>query len=216
MTSGTSSPSPKPIKIFYEDIEDELKFWETSVVCYVLGANPPLHVIEGFVRRTWNASDIDKIGTVAKGVFIVHMKSAEGLTIACESNGILFDKKPFVVKPCSKNISHEKEHVSTIPVWVRFPKLGMHYRGERCLTLIAGMLGRVIRVDNATKNKDKMLFARVLVELSIDGKFYDTVSCTNEDDELMTVMVEYVRKPSNCSNCKQIGHVEDACGVGLI
>lgn len=47
--SGTPFSSPKPIKISYEDIEDELKFWETFVVCYVLGDNPPLHVIEAFV-----------------------------------------------------------------------------------------------------------------------------------------------------------------------
>lgn len=37
------------------------------MVCYVLGANPPLHVIEGFVNRIWDSDCIDKIGTVAKG-----------------------------------------------------------------------------------------------------------------------------------------------------
>lgn len=98
---------------------------------------------------------------------------------------------------------------------MRFPVLAMHYRGERCLSLIAGMLGRVIRVDNATKNKDRMQYARVLVELSIDGEFYDTVSFTNEDDELMTVTVEYNWKPSKCSKCKQLGHLENDCRVGL-
>ncbi|CAO2821005.1 unnamed protein product [Amaranthus hypochondriacus] len=78
------------------------------------------------------------------------------------------------------------------------------------------MLGRVIRVDNVTKNKDQMLFARVLVELSLDGEFYDSVSFTNEDDELVTVMIEYDWKPSKWSKCNQMGDVEDACRVGRI
>lgn len=49
--SGIPSPSLIPIKISYDDIEDELHYWETFVVCYVLGANPPLHVIDVFVKR---------------------------------------------------------------------------------------------------------------------------------------------------------------------
>lgn len=77
-------------------------------------------------------------------------------------------------------MSYEKDSLSSILVWVRFPHLGMHYRGERCLKRIAGMLGNVVRVDNATMKKDRMMFARVLVELDI-----------NEDDELVVVTVEY-------------------------
>ena len=120
-TSGINPPHPTHIKINYSDIEDELKYWESAVICYILGANPPLNVIEGFVKRIWNTEEIDKIGSVAKGIYIVHMKSKDGVNIACESNGILFDKKPFVVRPWTKNISFEKENLNTIPIWVSFP-----------------------------------------------------------------------------------------------
>lgn len=126
------------------------------MVCYVLGANPPLHAIDGFVKCIWNPIDIDKVGTVAKGVFLVRLKSQEALTVACDSNGILFDKKPFIVKPLTKNVSYEKESITSIPIWVKFPGLSMHYWGARSLNLIAGMLGRVIRIENATQNKDRV------------------------------------------------------------
>lgn len=88
--------------------------------------------------------------------------------MACDSNDILFDKKSFIVKPWSKNISYEKESITTIPVWVRFPGLSMHYWADKSLKLIVGMLGRVIQIDNATKNKNRMQFARVLVELDVN------------------------------------------------
>ena len=39
--SGTPLAPPAPIKISYKDVVDEIKFWETSVICDVLGANPP-------------------------------------------------------------------------------------------------------------------------------------------------------------------------------
>ena len=124
---GTPLAPLTPIKISYEYVVDDIKFLETSVICYVLCANTPLRVIEGFVKRIWNPSDIDKVGTIAKGVILVHLKSHEAIMVACDSNGILFDKKPFIVKLWTKNASYEKESVTTIPVWVRFPGLSMHY-----------------------------------------------------------------------------------------
>uniref|UniRef100_A0A803QNG1 Uncharacterized protein n=1 Tax=Cannabis sativa TaxID=3483 RepID=A0A803QNG1_CANSA len=48
------------VKITDEDIEEEVNFWNSAIVCYVLGANPPLFVIDGFARRVWK-DRIDKI-----------------------------------------------------------------------------------------------------------------------------------------------------------
>lgn len=36
---------------------------------------------------------------------------------AFELNGTLFDKKPFVVRPWTKNMSYEKESLTSIPIW---------------------------------------------------------------------------------------------------
>lgn len=35
------------INISKEDVLDEIKSWESTVKCYVIGANPSLEVIEG-------------------------------------------------------------------------------------------------------------------------------------------------------------------------
>ena len=40
-------------EIEWEDIQEEVNFWESALVCYVLGANSPLQVTEGFPRRIW-------------------------------------------------------------------------------------------------------------------------------------------------------------------
>ena len=53
--SGTPSTTRKIGKIHKFMVEEEIKFWENSMVCYVTSANLPLQVIEGFVRRIWNA-----------------------------------------------------------------------------------------------------------------------------------------------------------------
>ena len=113
-------------------------------------------------------------------------------------------------------MTYEKEGLSNIPIRVRFPGLSMHYWGENCLKLIASILGRVIRIDNATLNKDRMAFARVLMNINIKNGFHDSIAFTNEDDELISTKVVYDWKPLICSKCKQLGHAEDVCRVGVV
>uniref|UniRef100_A0A803PYE7 Uncharacterized protein n=1 Tax=Cannabis sativa TaxID=3483 RepID=A0A803PYE7_CANSA len=43
--------SKKKIKIEFEDIAEEVSYWQPPLVCYVIGANPPKSILEGFVRR---------------------------------------------------------------------------------------------------------------------------------------------------------------------
>lgn len=39
------------VQIEIEDIQDEIDYWNSSIVSYVIGANPPLPVMKGFIRR---------------------------------------------------------------------------------------------------------------------------------------------------------------------
>ena len=76
-SEGNTISNPKLFKIDLSDIEDEIRYWEITVACFVVGANPLLHVIDGFARLIWKDLDIDTIGMVDKGVFMVRMKSSD-------------------------------------------------------------------------------------------------------------------------------------------
>src|SRR5687767_10789486 len=134
------------------------------MVCFVVGANPPLHVIDSFVRRIWKDLDADTVGMVDKGVYMVRMKSYVSRDKAYESNGVLFDNKPFVIKPWTPEMSMDKDSLSSIPVWIQLPKLKVKYKSEGSLKKIAGIVGKVIKIDNVTHLKTRLRFARVLVE----------------------------------------------------
>ena len=152
--SAGNPPPPKPIKIDMEDIIDEIHFWESAVVCFVIEANPPLHIIDGYARRIRKDLAIDKIGMVEKGVFLIRFHSQQDRISACEMNGILFDKKPFIVKPWTPSMSYSKYNLSSLPIWVKFPGFDDRYWGEKSLTKIASMLGPVLRVDGAKGSDD--------------------------------------------------------------
>ncbi|KAL2900787.1 Botulinum neurotoxin type E, partial [Bienertia sinuspersici] len=48
------------VKIEIEDIQHEIDYWSSSLYVFVLGANPPTSVIDGFIRRVWKEHAVDK------------------------------------------------------------------------------------------------------------------------------------------------------------
>ena len=76
------------------------------------------------------------------------------------------------------------------------------------------MVGNVIKVDNAMRQKTRLRFARVLVEMNTNDDFLDEIHVTNVRDELVTQQVVYEWKPILCNKCKKMGHNEQECRSG--
>lgn len=143
------------------------------MVALVVGANPPLHVIDGCVRRIWKDLDIDTVGMVDKGVFMVRMKSIEFRDKAYESNGVMFDNKRFVIKPWTPEMQTNKTSLSCMPIWIQLPKLKVEYRKESSPMKISDIVGNIIKVDSATPQKSRLRFAWVLVEMNTPDDFLE-------------------------------------------
>ena len=67
------------------------------MLCSVLGANSPLEVVMGFIKRIWKTFDTDKICLVKKGVFLVRFKHLNEQSIVVQRGVYFFDNKPFLV-----------------------------------------------------------------------------------------------------------------------
>ena len=87
----------KCAKIEPKYVQIEIAYQNSAVLCSVLGANPPLEVVEGFIKRIWKAFEIDKIYLVKKGVFLVRFKHLSDQSIVVQKGVYFFDNKPFLV-----------------------------------------------------------------------------------------------------------------------
>ncbi|KAJ8422244.1 hypothetical protein Cgig2_023103 [Carnegiea gigantea] len=67
-------------KIERIDVQKEVDYWASSVLCCIIGSNPPVDVVDGFVHRIWKDLDIDKVVLVRKGVYLVHFNNIEDKT----------------------------------------------------------------------------------------------------------------------------------------
>ena len=208
--------NPNIVKIEMEDVQLEIDLWSLVVVyCYVIGANPPIHVMEGYFRRIWRNSGIDKIAMVKKGIYVVGFTTMEKRDNVLAGNGLFFDSKPVVVKPWSADIDICKDDIRVLPIWIQL-KLDFKYWGESCLGKIVQPIGRMIKIDQATSKKDKLQFARIMVEVSIGQAFPEKLHFINELNNMVEVIVHYEWKPLQCTAYKNMGHEASRCEKPIV
>ncbi|KAK9667989.1 hypothetical protein RND81_13G026700 [Saponaria officinalis] len=200
-SSAANTESNVWLRLELADVCEEIEYWSTAVVGYVLGANPPHEVLSGFIKRIWGKFEYDNISFLQNGVFLVHFKSKEVQAKVVELGFPMFDTKPVVVKAWSPEVCLEKEMVSVVPTWIRLNGLALKFWGEGCLLKIASLVGVPIRLDAATSLKHRLGYARVLVEVPLGGKCVEEVSFYDELDQLQEIHVM----------CKGFGHEDMDC-----
>ena len=206
--------SGNPPSIDLDDIIDEIVYWESAMICYVLGTNPPLKVMEGFVHRKWKHQGLDKLVGIGKGVFLARFHDKDNMLKIYNGDHIFFDSKPLIMKPWTPDIDVMKEDVKTVPMWIKLPGLDLKYWGVKALSKICSGVGKFIKPDNPTLNKDKLQYARVLVETDLVAPLPDTITFINEKGSTITQAVQYDWKPIVCTGCKGFGHEGKNCRRG--
>ncbi|XP_074283310.1 uncharacterized protein LOC141607861 [Silene latifolia] len=193
-----------------EDVKDELEYWQNSVFCFILGANPPVEVVDGFIKRIWGHLPIDKVSFLPNGVFLVRFNTKAAKDRVLQQGHYLFDNKPLIVRPWSPDVELNKDDVKEVPVWVRLEHLPLKFWGK-CLPRIAGLLGKFVQMDVATKDKTRLGFARVMLEVPFGKPLPGSVKFMDKDGLVVTIKVVWEWKPTLCKHCKGVGHESEKC-----
>ncbi|XP_062075600.1 uncharacterized protein LOC133779685 [Humulus lupulus] len=208
---GQHEQSPKSkVKIDFDDIEEEVSYWQPSIVCFVMGANLPLHVLDGFARRMWQ-DGVVKVGMIARGIFIIRFQNMEQRDRVLQGGYVFFDRKPVVMKPWNPIDDFTKDDITSVPTWVQLKGLDIKYWGEKSLFKIVGQLGTPLQVDNITKHRDRLMYPRILIEVSLGQEFPVTISFTDEFNHDVDLEVKYEWLPLVCYTCSRMGHETNQC-----
>lgn len=60
-----------------EDVKSEVQHWSSAIRSSVLGANPPLKVMEGFFHRIWRGMVKKSFPCLIDGLFVIRLTSVE-------------------------------------------------------------------------------------------------------------------------------------------
>ncbi|KAL2901747.1 Telomere-binding protein cav [Bienertia sinuspersici] len=112
--------------------------------------------MEGFFRRVWKEYVVDKVITIKKGMFLIRFKSME-----------LRDKLMLWIH---LDMDITRDEIKRIPIWIHLD-LNFKYWDTICLKEIVKLVGTLIKVDNTTAQREKLHYARCMVEVEVDQQF---------------------------------------------
>ncbi|XP_062104064.1 uncharacterized protein LOC133815224 [Humulus lupulus] len=187
------------------EVAEQAQNWSSSVICMVMGSNPPFAVFEGFVKRIWGHLGIERVVRMNMGLTIVKFNDEATRDFVLENGIVQFDKKPVIVRPWTQDLDNIRL-VRSVPLWIRLPNLGLQYWGKKCLSALVSTIGKPIMVEKFTKDRSMIRYARVFVEMEITDDPPFIIYFVNERGQVQEQFVEYEWLPIKCNNCKGFGH----------
>lgn len=122
----------------------------------------PFRIVDGFIRRIWGKFGIDRIAMWLNGVFVVRFRNLEGKKLDMEAvqySMIKASNYEGVVCWFGFNDSWSGSNTGYIP-WS-----SAQIFEENVFEQIAILIGKPIRSDRATAQKDLLEYARVLIDI---------------------------------------------------
>jgi hypothetical protein len=106
--------------------------------------------------------------------------------------------------------------MTQVPVWVKFPNLPLKCWTLRCLSKLASVLGNPIQCDKLTSTKERLSYARVLVEVDLLADLRSSINVVLPNGSPLVQRVIYETLPKFCKHCRVLGHSIGACSKGKV
>ena len=98
----------------------------------------------------------------------------------------------------------------SVPVWIKLGRIPLELWTDAGLVVVASAIGKPLSVDLATKERCRLSYARICVELNVDSTMPIEITVNLRGEEFI-VPVTYEWKPRKCNLCHSFGHSQSTC-----
>ncbi|MQL99418.1 hypothetical protein Taro_032141, partial [Colocasia esculenta] len=178
-----------------DDVNDLLESWRYALMGYCVGMKPIYSTLRAFILNFWKPKGDVELLMREGGFFLVLFNHEDDLKQVLDGFWCIRGH-PLVIRRWTPELQMEKESLSSMPIWVKFPGLPLRWWTARGLSKIASLLGGPLHMDSLTATRKRLHFARVCVLVDVHAEFPSEVVIQNADGSFDTVLVEYEWKPA--------------------
>ncbi|PWA70495.1 hypothetical protein CTI12_AA287770 [Artemisia annua] len=172
-----------------EMVKEGSEKWKLTVCGYFVGCKMPVYELKYHLRRMWGKHGLKDIVVDNDEICYFKFKEVIGMNAVLDQSPWLVNGKPLVVQKWDPDVVIVKETPCKIPVWVRLFNVPLEAWSIKGISSISSRLGRPIMMDKMTaemcnEGSGRLGYARVLVEISADKEYANSVEINYVDSEL--------------------------------
>lgn len=153
-----------------------------------------------------------QIHVAENGVFIFRFDTEEDmLHVYGGGPWMVKGVHPLILKQWSPGTSLDPCSLVNFPVWIKLPNLDLQFWSPSMLGKIASHIGKPCYIDKLTANRERIAYARVLVELQSGETMLDQIVLKGPDNKEFTQRIVYESRPLQCYQCLKFGHSVRNC-----
>ncbi|KAE8701043.1 hypothetical protein F3Y22_tig00110548pilonHSYRG00029 [Hibiscus syriacus] len=139
--------------------------WSNCLILKLLGKSIGFRALDERIKRMWMPKVDYELIDVGDGYFLIKFSSLDDLCFALEEGPWIIYGHYLTVRKWFAEFYPSSTSIDSTVVWVRFPKLLVHYYNERMLFAMGNTLGRALKVDPNTSYASKGIFTSVCIEI---------------------------------------------------
>lgn len=163
-----------------EDTQTSSFPWERCLVGDFGGKFPGKQALNQIVA-SWKAKVTIKYH--GSGWIVFQFHSGDEQTKVLENGPYIIYGRPLLLKSMPKYFSFGKAAISAFPVWVQLRNMPLYIWNPVIIGKMCSRIGRPLHMDNLTVHKERITYARCLVEVDMSQDLVQSVLLTLPDGE---------------------------------
>lgn len=196
------------VEIGEDDVDEVVQAWGYALVGYVAGGFPGIDALNK-LRNAWKVPHTFSLHK--SGWLVFKFGNEENRLKVLEGGPYMIYGRPLILKNMQPLFEFGACTATVIPSWVLLPGLPIDLWNNRALDKIGSRVGTPLCTDRMTGLKERISYARVLVEVDIGKDLVAEVPIKLPGGRVRMQSIIYERLPKFCTHCRMMGHVVDNC-----
>lgn len=204
-----SVASAGTIEFTDDELHEASKIWKFTLIGCVVGTEVNWVNMEKFVRAKWKGIQSPTI-VKRNGTFLFQFYTQEDMNKVYEASTFFIFDHPLLLKKYEPGMRISRDIFDLSVVWIRLPGLKLELWQPNLISKLVSAIGNPLMADQATIQKSRLEYARILVQLHEPENLKETITYGTPDGEQLQI-VEYEWNPTPCSKCNRWGHHAKEC-----
>lgn len=204
---------PKDVyKFSFEEVAEAELEWSATLIGVLIGKPISYNDRTDFMQRHRQIEQ-PKLYIKNNGILVMKFKSIKDRSWVLSNGPWLIDgHKSLILQEWSTGMSTDWESFKSVPLWVKILDIDpIFLSSKNILEVIGNMIGKPISVDHMTKDVEKLSYACLLVEVTLEESKRKEVVLQSYNGKVYKHKVEFEWIPWNCGTCNAFGHSPRFC-----